>query len=75
MATVRVVLGIGALHLTEFTLALFNEDCTLAWKRDEDFAGWTFEGVTPNEVHLLAGDWMGAEWRQRTAVIDGARLE
>lgn len=74
MAEVRLLLGLGALLLTESTLACFQEDCTLAWRQDGDFAGWTIEGTTCDEVLLLAGDWTGMEQRQRLALADGTRL-
>jgi hypothetical protein len=40
---------------------------------DEDFAGWTIEGVTHNEVLLVSGDWTGREDRQSRSLTDGKR--
>jgi len=75
MAVVRLLPGLGAVHLTEGSLALFGEDGSLAWRHEEDFAGWTIEGTTLDEMQLLWGDWEGRESRQRRAVIDGTRLD
>lgn len=74
MAAVRVLPHDGAVHLTESTLMYFHEDCTLAWRHDDDFAGWTIEGAGPSELHLLVGDWSGREQRQRRSLADGALL-
>jgi hypothetical protein len=73
MSIVRVLFGIDALYLTEATLARFSDDCTLLWRVDEDFAGWTVEGVTHDEVLLVSGDWTGREERQSRALSDGKR--
>lgn len=54
LAAVRILKDLGAVYLTESTLARFLEDCTLAWRRDEEFDGWVIEGVTSNEVLLVA---------------------
>lgn len=75
MAVVRVLLDGGAIHLTESTLACFREDCTLAWRQDDEFAGWTIEGVGLDAVHLVAGDWSGREYRQSRSRSTGGRLE
>jgi hypothetical protein len=75
MAAVRIVAGRGAVYLTEMTLMLLTEQCDLAWRRDEDFAGWSIEEITPNEVHLSSGDWLGREQRQVRSLVDGTRLE
>jgi hypothetical protein len=74
VATPRVVPSVGVLHLTEATLALFREDCTPAWLCEGDFAGWTVEAITPNEVRLLTGDWAGHQKRQTRSLVDGASL-
>lgn len=74
MAAVRLLPGLGAIHLTESTLACFREDCTLAWRLDEDLAGWTIEGTTLDEVHLLSADWAGNEQRQCRSLVDGTQL-
>lgn len=73
MSIVRVMPGVDALYLTEATLARFGSDCTLLWRVDEDFAGWTIEGVTHDEVLLVSGDWTGRENRQFRALADGTR--
>lgn len=75
MATVRVLPGLGAIHLTEATLSCFREDCTLVWRQDDDFAGWTVEATTLNQMHLVAGDWSGREQRQTRSLVDGTRLD
>lgn len=75
MAAVRVLPDDGAIHLTESTLACFREDCTLAWLRDDDFAGWSIEGVGLEAVHLVAGDWSGGEQRQSRSLASGVRIE
>ena len=74
MSIVRVLPGVDALYLTEATLARFSGDCALLWRVDEDFAGWTIEGVTHGEVLLVCGDWTGREERQSRALADGRRL-
>lgn len=75
MATVRVLPGgFGVIHLTEATLSCFRADCTLAWRHDEDFAGWTVER-TILEVHLKAGDWSGREQRQTRTLVDGTLVD
>jgi hypothetical protein len=73
MSTVRVLPGIEALYLTEATLARFGDDCTLLWRVDEEFGGWSIEGVTHEEVLLVSGDWTGREDRQSRALGDGTR--
>jgi hypothetical protein len=73
MSIVRVLPGVQALYLTEATLARFSGDCMPMWRADEDFAGWTIEGVTNDEVLLVFGDWTGAEDRQYRALSDGRR--
>ena len=73
MAIVRVLPGLDALYLTEGTLARFSGDCMLLWRVDEDFAGWTIEGVTHDEALLVSGDWSGREDRQFRALADGRR--
>jgi hypothetical protein len=73
MSIVRVLPGVDALYLTEATLARFSGDCRLLWRVDEDFAGWTIEGVTHDEVLLVSGDWTGREERQSRALADGKR--
>lgn len=73
MSIVRVLPGVDALYLTEATLARFSGDCMILWRVDEDFAGWTIEGVTHDEVLLESGDWTGREDRQSRALADGAR--
>ena len=75
MAAVRVLPDDGAIHLTESTLACFRADCTLAWRHDDDFAGWAIEGVGLDAVHLVAGDWSGNEHRQSRSLANGNRLE
>ena len=74
MAAVRVLPNLGAIYLTEGSLACFREDCVPAWRVDGDFAGWSFEGVTPKEVLLVAGDWSGNERRQSRSLEDGRLL-
>jgi len=75
MAVVRVFPDLGAIFLTEATLACFREDCTIAWRHDEDFAGWTIEGITLQGLHLIAGDWAGREQCQTRSLVDGNRLD
>ncbi|MGI8792043.1 MAG: hypothetical protein ACR2H3_02515 [Acidimicrobiales bacterium] len=75
MAAVRVMPDDGAIHLTESTLARFSEDCSLAWRQDDDFAGWSIEGVGLETVNLIAGDWSGVEQRQSRSLASGSRLE
>jgi hypothetical protein len=65
--------GVDALYLTEATLARFSGDCKLLWRVDDDFAGWTIEGVTRDEMVLVSGDWTGREDRQSRALMDGTR--
>jgi hypothetical protein len=74
MSIVRVLPGVDALYLTEATLARFGDDCGLLWRVDEDFAGWTIEGVTHDEVLLVSGDWTGREQRQSRGLTDGRPL-
>ena len=74
MATFLVVPGIGAAHLTESTLSVFREDCSLAWRKDDDFRGWIIDGRTTHELHLRAGDWTGGVSRQSRDLLDGRRL-
>jgi hypothetical protein len=74
MATVRLMPALGALHLTEMTLAFFREDCTLAWRQDDDFGGWSIEAVRLDEVDLVFGDWSGNEKRQTWRLSTGKRL-
>jgi hypothetical protein len=74
MASVRQVHDTGVLHLTESSIAFFNEEGTLAWRDDGNFAGWAIEGTTSDEVLLLKGDWAGNEDRERRALDDGRRL-
>jgi hypothetical protein len=75
MAVVRVLPDDGAIHLSESSLVCFREDCTLAWRQNDDFAGWAIEGVGLDSVHLVAGDWSGNEQRQRRSLASGRRLE
>lgn len=75
ISTVRLFPGRGVLYLTESTFALFHDDCTLAWRHDDDFGAWTIESLGLDEVRLLAGDWAGRERRQRRSVVDGTRLD
>lgn len=74
MASVRLAPELGVVYLTESTLALLRGDCTLAWRYDENFAGFTVEAITHEEVQLLASDWLGHEERQRRALTDGAKI-
>lgn len=73
MSIVRLLPGLDALYLTEATLARFGGDCRLLWRVDEDFGGWTIEGVTHDEVLLVSGDWIGREDRQSRTLADGIR--
>ena len=73
MSIVRVLPGVDAVYLTEATLARFSADCRLLWRVDDDFAGWTIEGVTHEDVLLVSGDWTGREQRQSRALADGRR--
>lgn len=75
MAVVRLLPDVGVVHLTEATLALYRVDCTLAWRQDDDFAGWSIEGVGLDEVHLISGDWSGNEQRQGRSLADGTMRE
>ena len=75
MATVRLVPELGAVYLTESTLALFRDDCTLSWRHDENFSGFTIVAITHDEVRLLASDWDGHEERQRRALLDGTKID
>lgn len=61
------------LDTAEATLARFSGECMLLWRVDEDFAGWTIEGVTLDEVLLASSDWIGREDRQSRALADGTR--
>lgn len=74
-ADFRLIEDLGVVYLTESLLALFREDCTLAWRVENDFAGWSFEGVTPREINLVRGDWSGREEHQMRSVADGTRLD
>jgi len=74
MATAVVIPGRGAAHLTEFTLSLFQEDCSLAWTREDDFQGWIIKGSTAHELLLLSADWAGHEFHQSRSLQDGRRL-
>lgn len=74
MASVRVIPAFGAVHLTEATLSCFREDCTLAWRRDGDFGGWSIEAVGVDTLGLVCGDWSGRERRQVWALASGQRL-
>jgi hypothetical protein len=74
-AEVRIVPGVGVVHLTEVTLMLFTEECALAWRRDDNFAGWSIEEVTHQELVLMAGDWSGREERQTRSLNDGRRTQ
>jgi hypothetical protein len=73
MSIVRVLPGGDALYLTEATLARFSGDCMPIWRVDEDFAGWSIEGVTHDQILLVAGDWTGREDRQSRSLADGRR--
>jgi hypothetical protein len=73
MSIVRLLPGVDAVYLTEATLARFSGDCMLLWRVDDDFAGWTIEGVTHDEVLLVSGDWTGREDRQSRTLADGIR--
>jgi hypothetical protein len=73
MSIVRVLPGVDALYFTEATLARFSGDCMVLWRVDEDFAGWTIEGVMHDEVLLVSGDWTGREDRQSRSLADGRR--
>lgn len=73
MSIVRVLPGVDALYLTEATLARFSGDCTIVWRVDEDFGGWTIEGVTHDEVLLEFSDWTGREDRQARVLANGTR--
>ena len=73
MPVVRLLSGVGAIYLTEATLARFRDDCTLMWRIDEDFAGWAIEGITHDEVLLVASDWTGREERQSRTLANGSR--
>lgn len=75
MGTARVILGLGALHLTESTLSLFRDDCSLAWSCEDDFQGWTIEALTPDAVRLLSGDWAGRQERQVRSLANGALMD
>lgn len=74
MAVIRVLPNDGAIHLTESTLACFREDCSVAWRQDDDFSGWAIEGVGLDVVHLVLGDWSGGEQRQKRSLFDGRRI-
>lgn len=73
-ATAVVIPGRGAAHLTESTLSLFREDCSLAWTREDDFLGWIIKGSTPHELLLLSADWAGHEFHQSRSLEDGRRF-
>jgi hypothetical protein len=74
MAVVRLVPALGALHLTETTLMFFHEDCTLAWRQDDDFGGWAVEAIRLDEVDLVLEDWSGNERHQTWQLSTGKRL-
>lgn len=71
IADFRLVSELGVVYLTERSLALFNEDLRQVWRHDGDFMGWSFEGVTPDEIYLLTGDWSGYEEHQTRSMING----
>jgi hypothetical protein len=75
MAVVRLIPNLGVMHLTEATLTLYWDDCTVAWRQDDDFGGWSIEGIGLDEAHLVTGDWSGNEQRQRRSLADGTRRE
>jgi hypothetical protein len=74
-AEVRVAPGLGVVHLTEVTLMLFTEGCAPAWRRDDNFAGWSVEEITHRELVLMTGDWSGREERQTRSLKDGRRTQ
>lgn len=71
MASVRLLSGVGVLHLTEGSLCLFDEELELVWRCDKSFMGWSIEGVLDGKVLLLASDWAGRESRQAFSLRDG----
>jgi hypothetical protein len=75
MATALVVPSHGVALLTESTLSLFREDCSVTWVREDDFQGWIIKGSTPHELLLVASDWTGQESRQSRSLDDGRRLD
>jgi hypothetical protein len=74
IADIRLVGIGGVLHLTEASLSYFGEDLLLSWRYDEDFMGWTFEGVSHREIRLTAGDWTGREEHQVRCLDSGQRI-
>jgi hypothetical protein len=74
IADVRIVSAGGVLHLTEGSLSYFDENLLPSWRCDEDFTGWTFEGVSHREILLLAGDWTGREEHQVRYLDNGQRI-
>lgn len=74
IADVRLVDIGGILHLSEASLSYFGEDLLLSWRCDEDFMGWTFEGVSHREIRLAAGDWKGREKCQIRSLDSGQRV-
>ncbi|GAB4009376.1 hypothetical protein [Nocardioides ultimimeridianus] len=73
-ASARLARGLGILHLTEATMALVNEDCTLGWIQIGDFRGWGIEGVRADEVDLLFEDWSGSMRRESWNLSTGQRF-
>jgi hypothetical protein len=64
----------GVIYLTEGSLLRFGENLLLSWRYDEDFTGWSFEGVSHHEIWLTAGDWTGREERQIRSLDNGQRI-
>jgi len=74
LADYRLV-GIGGIvYLTEASLLRFGEELLLSWRYDEDFASWSFEGVSQCEILLTAGDWTGREEHQIRSLDNGQRI-
>ena len=71
MAAVRLVPALGVVYLSETVLAWFDDDCSLRWRKEDDFSGWTIEGITLDEVLLLSADWTGNEQRQARSLATG----
>ena len=74
LADYRLVDVGGIVYLTETSLLRFGEEFLLSWRYDEDFASWSFEGVSHCEILLTAGDWTGREEHQIRSLDNGRRI-
>jgi hypothetical protein len=61
----------GVIYKTEKSLVYYTSDLDQAWRRDEDFAGWAFEGTYGTDIFLVSGDWTGNAQRQVRSLSNG----